>query len=94
MQQDKFHDITYQLSNDNGLIFLFIFGAVAVVIALIILFDPFKRKHKEYRYPGEPRRFSFRFNPFGFLFRRARGIYRSLNEEIERRQRHKSNDRE
>lgn len=92
--QDKFHDITYQLSADNGLIYLLIFSVVAVVIALIILFDPFKRKHKEYRYPGDSRRFTFRFNPFGFLFRRVRGIYRGLSEEIERRQRHKSEDGE
>ena len=92
--QDKLHDISYQLSSENGVIFLWIFSAVAVVIALIILFDPFKRRHKEYRYPGSSRRFSFRFNPFGVLFRRARGLYRNLNEEMEHRRRDKFGDRE
>ena len=92
--QDKLHDISYQLTSDNGVIFLWIFSAVAVVIALIILFDPFKRRHKEYRYPGEPRRFSFRFNPFAFLIRRVRGLYRNLNEEIDHRRRNKPEDGE
>jgi hypothetical protein len=90
--QDKLHELSYQLTAANGEIFLWIFSGVAIVIALIILFDPFKRKHKEYRYPGDPRRFSFKINPFAFFFRRTRGLYRNLNEEIENRRRNKPED--
>jgi len=92
--QDKLHDLSYRLTSANGEIFLWIFSGVAVIIALIILFDPFKRRHKEYRYPGSPRRFSFRFNPFAFFFRRARGLYRNLNEEVENRRRARPEDRD
>ncbi len=92
--QDKLHDISYQLTSENGLIFLWIASGVAVLIALIILFDPFKRRHKEYRYPGSSRRFSFRLNPFGFLFRRTRGLFRNLNEEMEHRRRNRPEGRE
>lgn len=90
--QDKLHDFSYQLTADNGVIFLWILSGVAILVAFIILFDPFKRKHKEYRYPGDPRRISFRFNPFAFFFRRARGLYRNLTEEMVNRRHNKSDD--
>ncbi len=90
--QDKLHDISYQLTTANGIVFLWIAGGIAIVVALIILFDPFKRRHKkEYRYPWTRRRWSFNFNPFGFIFRRIRGFYRGLNDEMARRKQRPEN---
>lgn len=92
--QDSLHNFSYQLTSANGLIFLWIICGVAIVVALIIFFDPFKRRHKmEYKYPWTKRRFSFRFNPFGFIFRRIRGVYRNFTDDAGRRQ-HRTENRE
>lgn len=92
--QDKLHEVSYQLTAANGMIYLWILCGVAIIVALIIFFDPFKRKHKEYKYPWTKRRFRFRFNPFGFIIRPIRRFYHNLSEEMENRRRQRSEERE